>query len=911
MEHSAFWIESIGWTLIHGVWQGSVFAGLAFAAMSSLRRHSANLRYAVGCTALILTLISLPVTFAWTASNLRVKTVVGRVNHNAAVPEQNTEISSLPDAESNARQIVEPNVDFVAGRGYQASLIATSEIDHRPESDNRLAVPSSFLLWQKIESRLRPHLFIMVMGWLVGTLLSSLRPLIGLRFAWRLRTKGLSEVPTSVTKIMEGLTKRLGLKRAVSIFQSNLVQIPCVVGSWKPVVLLPISALTGLTPQQLEAVIAHELAHLRRCDDLINVLQTFAETILFYHPAIWWMSHRLRVEREHCCDDLVVTLLQDPTEYCRALLAIETSRTEASQAVFALGVSDGSLLSRIRRISETKYVRPTSTFDERWPITVIVTLSLLSVFLFAINGARAEKGTETSAEAPNSNRVDQKVEANAQGKSTKTSTEKTTLTEDPRTGPIIPAHHIRGRVVDLNDNPVSGARLWWVLFPSLQNDNVIEGISDSEGRFQLEAPEYQIPRPSASSNILWAVADGYQLNAMRAIVDITQSAPTTDILIRLQDQSDTSFKIVDPQGDPVADVGVEPYMFSVPNWATDLIPETARRLLSVKTDANGIAKLPAIDRKRFYQVQLHSEEYGIQKFRVDRKDSAKPLQTLKFQKTGSLKGQLIGVNNESMQGIKIWLETEGRISPGTRTRNQGFASAVTDETGQFFVPTIASGDLRIYVIRPNESFVLPRIPINEVVAGNTTEIVIPFERTVVVRGSIRTLDTDAPVAGAELSIRHGDGRSFQVVHAVTDPLGNYEAKVLSGPIFRQIIMLPREIAGRYEQVGSPWNAPYEVTTNTTVEVPVIKLTPTIDVPGKVVDQNGQPVIDSSVNVVHQTRRYGFCKSNERGEFQSKIPAGISIEYYQVRIRENAFSVTIESREPLVLRVTPKKNELEK
>ena len=101
--------------------------------------------------------------------------------------------------------------------------------------------------------------------------------------------------------------------------------MPTVIGWLKPVVLLPASALAGLTPRQLEAILAHELAHIRRHDYLVNLLQTLVETLLFYHPAVWWLSRRIRVERENCCDDLAVSLCGDPVAYAAALADLEGS----------------------------------------------------------------------------------------------------------------------------------------------------------------------------------------------------------------------------------------------------------------------------------------------------------------------------------------------------------------------------------------------------------------------------------------------------------------------------------------------------------------------------------------------------------------------------------------------------------
>ncbi len=121
-----------------------------------------------------------------------------------------------------------------------------------------------------------------------------------------------------------------------------------VIGWVRPVILLPASALTGLTPQQLEAIIAHELAHIRRHDYLINMLQALVETLLFYHPAVWWVSRRIRQEREHCCDDLAVAVCGDAFAYARALLEMERLRAAGPQ--LAVAANGGLLMNRIQRL---------------------------------------------------------------------------------------------------------------------------------------------------------------------------------------------------------------------------------------------------------------------------------------------------------------------------------------------------------------------------------------------------------------------------------------------------------------------------------------------------------------------------------------------------------------------------------
>jgi hypothetical protein len=127
-----------------------------------------------------------------------------------------------------------------------------------------------------------------------------------------------------------------------------VVQVPAVIGWLRPIVLLPASALTGLTPLQLDALLAHELAHVRRWDYVVNLVQSVIETLLFYHPAVWWVSRQVRQEREHCCDDLAVAVCGDAVVYAKALVGMEGLRVPAP--AFAVAAGGGSLLSRVRRL---------------------------------------------------------------------------------------------------------------------------------------------------------------------------------------------------------------------------------------------------------------------------------------------------------------------------------------------------------------------------------------------------------------------------------------------------------------------------------------------------------------------------------------------------------------------------------
>src|SRR5262249_45406039 len=188
----------------------------------------------------------------------------------------------------------------------------------------------------------------MILLWLLGVVFFSLRLMGGWLYTQRLKSHGTRPVEEKWRQTLRRLCVQLRVRRPVRLLESALVKVPMVIGWLRPAILLPASALSGLTPEQLEAIIAHELAHIRRHDYLINLLQAVVETLLFYHPAVLWVSRRMRQEREHCCDDLAVAGCGDALTYARALLEMEKLRAAGPQ--LAMAANGGLLMNRIRRL---------------------------------------------------------------------------------------------------------------------------------------------------------------------------------------------------------------------------------------------------------------------------------------------------------------------------------------------------------------------------------------------------------------------------------------------------------------------------------------------------------------------------------------------------------------------------------
>src|SRR6266513_2863454 len=187
----------------------------------------------------------------------------------------------------------------------------------------------------------------LVEAWFLGVLLLSLRTAGGLFLIERMRQKEVKPVGRELYGRCLALERAMGLDRVIQYCECHALDAPAVLGWFRPVVLLPVRALSGLTEQQIEAVIAHELAHIRRLDCFVNLFQMAAETLLFYHPAVWWVSQRIRAERENCCDDEAIVVCGDAVNYARALTLMEEWRTAPA---LMMAANRGPLAERVMRL---------------------------------------------------------------------------------------------------------------------------------------------------------------------------------------------------------------------------------------------------------------------------------------------------------------------------------------------------------------------------------------------------------------------------------------------------------------------------------------------------------------------------------------------------------------------------------
>jgi beta-lactamase regulating signal transducer with metallopeptidase domain len=298
MLHQPY-VQALASALGHFIWQGAIL-GLAAHLVVRTGRLGPNARYTVGVLCL-LTMAAMPI-----ATTIYIA-------------------QSAMGASSAVR-------DATIGSGRVTAL---------PVAAPDQVAPGSRPVWNLPAG--------IVLSWLVGVIVLSMRLLGGWVMTRRLVDGARGPAAPDIRGLARRVAERLALARLVEVFESPTIVVPMMVGWIKPCVILPTAALSGLTPVQVEALLAHELAHVRRHDYLVNLVQSAIETLLFYHPAVWWISRDIRETREHCCDDIAVAVC-DRVVYASALADLAALARRTAGPRLALAATDGALVSRVRRI---------------------------------------------------------------------------------------------------------------------------------------------------------------------------------------------------------------------------------------------------------------------------------------------------------------------------------------------------------------------------------------------------------------------------------------------------------------------------------------------------------------------------------------------------------------------------------
>ncbi len=326
----------LGWTLLHSLWQILLIWAVIGALLVLLARRSANVRYLVACCGMAAMYLPLIVTFLLVPSR--------QVTNLAAETNLTTEVTHPLPVEQPS---IAPQEPAVATATSSSPAVHVAEPVEIPDLTVPVNVPSSRF---KLAEVMSPWLPWIVGMWLIGVFLLALWNTGGWVVVQRLRNRAIQPMAQNAQQRLAQFAERLRISRPVRLVESLLVETPTVIGWLKPVILLPANLVTGLSPAELDAILAHELAHIVRHDYLVNLLQTITETMLFYHPAVWILSRRIRIEREFCCDDTAIEVCGNKTGYVRALAAIEQGRAAPVPAMSFWGRDTNMTLNRIHRI---------------------------------------------------------------------------------------------------------------------------------------------------------------------------------------------------------------------------------------------------------------------------------------------------------------------------------------------------------------------------------------------------------------------------------------------------------------------------------------------------------------------------------------------------------------------------------
>ncbi len=348
-------VPLLGEFLKHALWQGCLIAVLLAVLLQVGRNASASLRYGLCCLAL-LAMVALPV---WTA------------------------VSTVPLPAYSSTQLSHG----VAAIDADESVVPLSqEPEFQPAPPPRYVVPVTL--------------------WLVGV---ALLALLRLASWWRVtrltRSRYCEDVPHHLRQWLEAVQHELGMQARVLLCYCHGIQVPCAIGMVRPKILLPRKLLEALNESQVKAILAHELMHIKRHDYLANLLQTVVETLLFFHPAVWWVGRCLRIEREHCCDDGAVKVCDKPVVYGQALLRLEEARDEGMRfAMSARGSHRSGLALRVRRLLETNI---SARHRRRFPFlaTALLPLAVMAGAAWLILPGLAQDKFPTPAKDPNLSRI--------------------------------------------------------------------------------------------------------------------------------------------------------------------------------------------------------------------------------------------------------------------------------------------------------------------------------------------------------------------------------------------------------------------------------------------------------------------------------------------------------------------------
>jgi beta-lactamase regulating signal transducer with metallopeptidase domain len=331
------WIYALGWTVLHSLWQAGLVAFVMALVLLKMQDKAAKGRYLIANLSLLMVLF-LSIGNFFRLYQTKVSEAISAVNNTGS-------------------RTTSEWASFFYEPGWTERFIAY----------------------------FNEHLPIIVLVWLSGMAFFVLRLIGGYAYVQRMKTHRVRALPQRWQELLNDLAHRVSLNKKVRILESMQVGVPMVIGFVKPVILMPVGAVNQLQPKEVEAILAHELAHILRHDFLLNILQSIIETLFYFNPAVWWISANIRAERENCCDDLAIQICGSSLSYVKALVRLQEMNHRAPALAMLFPGKKNQLLNRARRLLNQPQNR--SNIMEKLTATLML---LAAVVLLSISSGNSK-----------------------------------------------------------------------------------------------------------------------------------------------------------------------------------------------------------------------------------------------------------------------------------------------------------------------------------------------------------------------------------------------------------------------------------------------------------------------------------------------------------------------------------------
>lgn len=787
--------------------------------------------------------------------------------------------------------------------------------------------------------------------WLLGMLLGIGRLAVGAACLLRCRQCAAHVTAGPLFEEFERLCRELRLKRRVQLVMGDKTVMPMAWGIGRPKILVP-QNVSDWPASQRRAVLLHELGHIVRWDPLWQLIVELARAVYWFHPLMWLAIGRVHLEREQACDDLVLNRGIAAQDYARHLLDVVSGGRlrHFGPAVGVAMASTKRIEGRMRSILDDTRDRRPLTRRMAWSsfaICLIAGMPLAMIRAVPAADSPADSAAQVNAVSPGEPKTAEKPSAAPREEGSPATDPQQTDEKPviPLATPSTAAKQVTGRVLDADDQPVSGAKVGLRTWPFSQGNEehrrsgpfLATTVTDGLGRFRLAVPQKVDPDMVLAT--IWVLARECTPARPRGITTLKAYIHRRELTIHVQKTGGTEVRVRDVTGRPAAGVRVEAVRHRMPESIGFRVPPDWSEFFSAVTDADGVARLPHVEPGALDHLVLSRKgrtarlELGPNFFLNVRPVADGPHFTIQEPETANLVLRLVPRDVELPQNLTVDVSTESRLPNGPRVGVHGTATVAVDGEGKASVEGLAVGPLSILPSLPEDQPLRAEIPDRVVLSpGGTTTLVvgIPVVRGVRVQGLIRKQDTKEPYPNFSLSVIYGqsarDHRDMQQKFKLkTDEAGRFEAVVPPGPIEVRLHSAPRDyrdVEWWGSQIGV-WGTRYEIPSGVeSFELEPIELVRTEVVAGKLVDADGRPLSGWSIYGYPDipglgTPREDFrmnCVSadtNRDGEFDDRYPHTFPPKFWAASHRDwpnpyefndKKWDAKVISENPLVLQI---------